>query len=98
MRRSSSSTSIGTGVDAGQTTFRVRHMYAKWGPFLAGQTNTLLMDGDIFPNVIDYWGPPGMVFVAQSADPLDFPRTATAGWRRSRSSIPATISIRARSV
>ena len=53
----------GTGVDAGQTTFRVRHMYASWGPFLAGQTNTLFMDGDIFPNVIDYWGPTGMVFV-----------------------------------
>ena len=53
----------GTGVDAGQTTFRVRHMYAKWGPFLAGQTNTLFMDGDIFPNVLDYWGPTGMVFV-----------------------------------
>jgi len=54
---------FGTGVDAGQTTFRVRHMYAKWGPFLAGQTNTLFMDGDIFPNVLDYWGPAGMVFV-----------------------------------
>lgn len=54
---------FGTGVDEGQTTFRVRHMYAKWGPFLAGQTNTLFMDGDIFPNVLDYWGPTGMVFV-----------------------------------
>ena len=53
----------GTGVDEGQTTFRVRHMYASWGPFLAGQTNTLFMDGDIFPNVVDYWGPAGMVFV-----------------------------------
>ena len=53
----------GTGEDAGQTTFRVRHIYAKWGPFLAGQTNTLFMDGDIFPNVLDYWGPAGMVFV-----------------------------------
>jgi hypothetical protein len=53
----------GTGVDAGQTTFRVRHMYAKWGPLLFGQTNTLFMDGDIFPNVVDYWGPTGMVFV-----------------------------------
>ena len=51
----------GTGVDAGQTTFRVRHMYAKWGPFLAGQTNTLWMDPDLYPNVIDYWGPPGHV-------------------------------------
>ncbi|MFL6735376.1 MAG: DcaP family trimeric outer membrane transporter [Sphingomicrobium sp.] len=53
----------GTGVDAGQTTIRVRHIYASWGPFLAGQTNTLFMDGDVFPNVIDYWGPAGMVFV-----------------------------------
>jgi hypothetical protein len=53
----------GTGVDAGQTTFRPRHIYASWGPFLAGQTNTLFMDGDIFPNVLDYWGPTGMVFV-----------------------------------
>jgi hypothetical protein len=54
---------FGTGVDEGQTTFRVRHMYAKWGQFLIGQTNTLFMDGDIFPNVVDYWGPAGMVFV-----------------------------------
>jgi hypothetical protein len=53
----------GTGVDAGQTTFRVRHMYGSWGPILVGQTNTLWMDADIFPNVVDYWGPPGMVFV-----------------------------------
>ena len=54
---------FGTGVDAGQTTFRIRHAYGRWGPILAGQTNTLFMDGDIFPNVIDYWGPAGMVFV-----------------------------------
>jgi hypothetical protein len=53
----------GTGVDEGQTTFRVRHIYAKWGSLLVGQTNTLFMDGDIFPNVLDYWGPTGMVFV-----------------------------------
>ena len=54
---------FGTGVDEGQTTFRLRHAYASWGPFLVGQTNTLFMDGDIFPNVVDYWGPAGMVFV-----------------------------------
>jgi hypothetical protein len=53
----------GTGDDAGQTTMRVRHMYGEWGPVLAGQTNTLFMDGDIFPNTIEYWGPPGMAFV-----------------------------------
>ena len=53
---------FGTGADAGQTTFRLRHMYAEWGPLLAGQTNSLFMDGDVFPNTIDYWGPAGMVF------------------------------------
>jgi hypothetical protein len=53
----------GVGVDAGQTTMRVRHVYGSWGNWLAGQTNTLFMDIDIFPNTVDYWGPNGMVFV-----------------------------------
>ena len=53
---------FGVGVDAGQTTFRLRHAYGEWGQFLAGQTNSLFMDGDVFPNTIDYWGPSGMVF------------------------------------
>jgi hypothetical protein len=54
---------FGVGVDAGQTTFRLRHAFGQWGPVLAGQTNSLFMDGDIFPNTIDYWGPTGMVFL-----------------------------------
>ena len=54
---------FGTGVDAGQTTFRLRHAYGSWGPLLAGQTNSLFMDGDTFPNTIEYWGPIGMVFL-----------------------------------
>jgi hypothetical protein len=53
---------FGTGADAGQTTFRLRHAYGEWGQILAGQTNSLFMDGDVFPNTIDYWGPAGMVF------------------------------------
>jgi hypothetical protein len=53
----------GVGGDAGQTTIRLRHAYGEWGPILAGQTNTLFMDGDVFPNVIDYWGPTGMAFI-----------------------------------
>jgi len=53
---------FGTGADAGQTTFRLRHAYGEWGPLLAGQTNSLFMDGDVWPNIIDYWGPNGMVF------------------------------------
>jgi hypothetical protein len=53
---------FGTGADAGQTTFRLRHAYGEWGQFLAGQTHSLFMDIDVFPNTIDYWGPSGMVF------------------------------------
>jgi hypothetical protein len=54
---------FGVGVDEGQTTFRLRHAYGTWGPILAGQTNSVFMDGDSFPNTIDYWGPNGMVFL-----------------------------------
>jgi DcaP outer membrane protein len=53
---------FGVGVDAGQTTIRLRHAFGEWGQLLAGQTHSLFMDIDVFPNVIDYWGPSGMVF------------------------------------
>ncbi len=53
---------FGTGADAGQTTIRLRHAFGEWGQILAGQTNSLFMDIDVFPNTIDYWGPSGMVF------------------------------------
>ena len=53
---------FGVGVNEGQTTIRLRHAYGELGQFLAGQTNSLFMDGDVFPNTIDYWGPTGMIF------------------------------------
>ncbi len=53
---------FGTGVDAGQTTFRLRHAWGEWGEIGAGQTWSPFMDPDVFPNSIEYWGPPGMVF------------------------------------
>ena len=53
---------FGVGVDAGQTTIRLRHFYGEWRSLLAGQTNSLFMDGDVFPNTVEYWGPTGMVF------------------------------------
>ena len=53
---------FGTGVDAGQTTFRLRHAYGELGHFGAGQTWSPFMDPDVFPNSIEYWGPNGMVF------------------------------------
>ena len=53
---------FGTGVDAGQTTFRLRHAYGELGKFGAGQTWSPFMDPDVFPNSLEYWGPTGMVF------------------------------------
>jgi hypothetical protein len=53
---------FGTGVDEGQTTFRLRHAYGELGAFGAGQTWSPFMDPDVFPNSVEYWGPTGMVF------------------------------------
>jgi hypothetical protein len=53
---------FGVGVDAGQTTIRPRYFYGEIGAFGAGQTNSPFMDIDIFPNILDYWGPNGMAF------------------------------------
>lgn len=53
---------FGTGVDAGQTTMRLRHAYAELGKFGAGQTWSPFMDIDVFPNTVEYWGPTGMAF------------------------------------
>ena len=55
---------FGTGVDAGQTTFRLRHAYGELGKFGAGQTWSPFMDPDVFPNSLEYWGPSAMVFFA----------------------------------
>src|SRR5262249_58340766 len=53
---------FGVGVDAGQTTFRLRHAWGEFGHFGAGQTWSPFMDPDVFPNSLEYWGPNGMVF------------------------------------
>lgn len=53
---------FGTGVDAGQTTIRLRHAYAELGQFGAGQYWSPFMDIDVFPNTVEYWGPNGMAF------------------------------------
>jgi hypothetical protein len=46
----------------GQNGVRLRHAYGEWGPWLVGQTHSLFMDADLWPNIIDYWGPAGMSF------------------------------------
>ena len=53
---------FGVGPDAGQTTIRLRHAYGQWKQIGAGQTNSAFMDVDVFPNILEYWGPNGMLF------------------------------------
>src|SRR3954468_4854445 len=53
---------FGTGVDSGQTTFRLRHAWGELGQFGAGQYWSPFTDPDAFPNSLEYWGPNGMVF------------------------------------
>ena len=53
----------GVGSDAGKTTPRLRHAWGEWRWLGGGQTHSLFMDIDVFPNTIDYWGPSGMVFL-----------------------------------
>ena len=82
---------FGTGVDEGQTTFRLRHAYGELGKVGAGQTWSVFMDPDVFPNSVEYWGPTGMVFYRniqvrfyahEEGQLQSDPRTRTAGRQR----------------
>jgi hypothetical protein len=52
---------FGTGKDAGLTTIRLRHAWGQFKQIGAGQTNSQFMDPDVFPNILDYWAPNGML-------------------------------------
>ena len=47
----------------GSYPIRLRFAWIDVGPFLVGQAASLFMDYDVFPNVLDYQGPPGMVLM-----------------------------------
>jgi hypothetical protein len=49
----------------GSFPLRLRFAWVDVGPFLIGQAASLFMDYDVFPNVLDYEGPPGMVLMRQ---------------------------------
>ena len=51
---------FGTGVDSGQTTFRLRHAWGELGKLGAGQYWSPFTDPDAFPNSLEYWGPTGL--------------------------------------
>lgn len=50
------------GTD-GSTSIHWLRVWGELGMYGAGQTESNFMDLDVFPNTIDYWGPPGMVFI-----------------------------------
>jgi hypothetical protein len=53
---------FGTGADAGQTTFRLRHAWGEIGQIGAGQYWSTFVDPDVFPNTNEYWGPNGIAW------------------------------------
>jgi hypothetical protein len=57
----------------GSFPIRLRFAWVDFGPFLIGQAASLFMDYDVFPNVLDYQGPGGMVLMRQPIFALHFP-------------------------
>ena len=52
----------GFGKDAGQTTIHLVNGFGQIGKFLAGQTPSVIMDTEVFPVTLDYWGPCSRIF------------------------------------
>jgi hypothetical protein len=57
----------------GSFPIRLRFAWADFGPFLIGQAASVFMDYDVFPNVLDYQGPPGMILMRQPIASIHFP-------------------------
>jgi hypothetical protein len=57
----------------GSFPLRLRFAWVDVGPFLIGQAASLFMDYDVFPNVLDYEGPPGMVLMRQPVFAMRIP-------------------------
>ena len=53
---------FGFGKDAGQTTIHLVNGFGELGKFLAGQTPSTIMDTEVFPVTLDYWGPSSRIF------------------------------------
>jgi hypothetical protein len=57
----------------GSFPIRLRFAWIDVGPFLVGQAASLFMDYDVYPNVLDYQGPPGMVLMRQPVAAVRIP-------------------------
>jgi hypothetical protein len=54
---------FGMGVQAGETTFRLRLVYGDWGPIRIGKDWSTFIDLACFPNNFEWWGPSGMALL-----------------------------------
>ena len=70
--KSTFSMAIRLGV-FGSYDWRMRFAWIEFGPFLVGQAASVFMDYDVFPNVLDYQGPPGMILMRQGLGPHQVP-------------------------
>ena len=57
----------------GSYDWRMRFAWIEFGPLLVGQAASVFMDYDVFPNVLDYQGPPGMILMRQGLARIKFP-------------------------
>ena len=62
---------FGVGVDAGQTTFRLRHAYGEWGSFLGGPDQQPVHGRRHLSEHDRLLGPDGHGLLSQRPDPLD---------------------------
>jgi hypothetical protein len=64
----------------GSYPIRLRFAYLDWGYFRVGNDASVFMDYDVFPNVLDYEGPPGMVLMRQALFRITVPLGDQVHW------------------
>jgi hypothetical protein len=60
-------------VGGGGNPFRLRHAFVDFGYFRIGQQNTVFMDGNAFPNTVDFAGPRGLINQRQPSVRMTLP-------------------------
>jgi hypothetical protein len=51
---------FGVGPNVGQTTFHLLYAYVEWWKVGVGYTWSQFTDFDVYPNIVEYWGPVGL--------------------------------------
>ncbi len=64
----------------GSFPLRLRFAYLDWGYFRAGQDASVFMDYDVYPNVLDYQGPNGMILMRQPVLRMTLPLGDQVHW------------------